>query len=172
MQFQDISHGGQEEGEMNDTGIWGRPDDTGHRGHRECISDMEDTGGDTILKICNLGNRRHRTDQGHKGHGTQTWDTGHRDIGDRRLRTQCLERHEADKEAQRQRILKCGTRGHWIYDRGQNKRRGNLGTCGIDRDLKVIGHVPPDGDLEVHRHGETLDIGTWNLEHDRGVHRI
>lgn len=47
MQFQDISHGGQEEGEMNDTGIWGRPDDTGHRGHRECISGMEDTGGDT-----------------------------------------------------------------------------------------------------------------------------
>lgn len=30
---------------------------------------------------------------------------------------------------------------------------------------KVIGYVTWEGDSEVHRHEETLDIGTWNLEH-------
>ena len=58
---------------------------------------------------------------------------------------------------------------------GQEVRMRDTGTwehVALDGALKVIGHVTQGGDLEVLRYGETLSIGTWTLEHDRGVHGI
>lgn len=58
-----------------------------------------------ILKIWDLGNRGHGTDQGQRAQGTlelRHGTQGHGDTRNKRLRTQCTERHKTlDTAAQR-----------------------------------------------------------------------
>lgn len=79
--------------------------------------------GNGILKIGqweteDMGQTKGTGDMGLR-YGTQR----QKDVGDTRLRTRYLERQKTDKVAQRQRTLRCRTRG-------QNKGHGDLGTCG------------------------------------------